>query len=574
MKKRLQAASLTLAIAMGFTSLAGCGNTQNQPQTGGTTAPAQQNSNDTGAKQADDTKMPTTPITFTMYNAETNPVDDAWQSPVAKKITELTGVTLQIEFAVGDPKQKLSLMAASGDYPDLVFAKGDLNVLKNVNAIIPLDDLIDQYGENVKTMYGDQLTRLRWSLEDPQIYNLGSSSVGNVPYEPTSGFGLQHAVVKELGYPKMRILKDFEDAIRQYKEKYPTIDGQPTIGLALDTDDWRNYISLTNPAAFATGKPDDGEWYINQETLEATRHLTTPEEREYFRWLNHMYNTGLLDPETFVHKHDQYMAKLSSGRVLGIADARWSFNEAQTALRQVGKEERMYGQYPLTLDETYKYAEFQDMGYDGGWGVAITTKAKDPVRVFQFLDWIASEEAQILVNWGIEGEHYTIENGKRVEVPKIREERLADPNFRKKTGIGNYSYPFPTYGNAVVDSTGNYYRVASFEEILASQTSVENEVLAKYGAKMWKDLYPSKDDFPVKPYGAAYLMSIDDPDYAAADKRIVDIGWKRIPQAILAKPEEFDSIYDTFLQEIEAAGLKSVEAQFTEKVKQKVELWN
>ncbi|WP_353626566.1 hypothetical protein [Bacillus sp. JCM 19041] len=57
---------------------------------------------------------------------------------------------------------------------------------------------------------------------------------------------LQHEVVKELGYPEIRTVEDFEEAIRTYKEENPTIDGQPTIGLSLLADDWRIMISTTN----------------------------------------------------------------------------------------------------------------------------------------------------------------------------------------------------------------------------------------------------------------------------------------------------------------------------------------
>ncbi|PAD27812.1 hypothetical protein CHH60_29515, partial [Paenibacillus sp. 7523-1] len=67
----------------------------------------------------------------------------------------------------------------------------------------------------------------------------------------------------------------------------------------------------------ATGAPDDGEYYINPETYEAMLHYKRPEEKEYFRWLNKMYNEGLLDKDTFVQKDDQYKSKIASGRVLG-----------------------------------------------------------------------------------------------------------------------------------------------------------------------------------------------------------------------------------------------------------------
>lgn len=59
---------------------------------------------------------------------------------------------------------------------------------------------------------------------------------------------------------------------------------------------------MTNPAVTATGGPDDGEYYIDPKTHKAILHYKRPEEREYFRWLNHMYNEGLLDKDTFVQK--------------------------------------------------------------------------------------------------------------------------------------------------------------------------------------------------------------------------------------------------------------------------------
>ena len=90
----------------------------------------------------------------------------------------------------------------------------------------------------------------------------------------------------------MKTLQDYENVLQAYYDKHPTIDGQPTIPLTLDADDWRIMITVTNPAFHATGAPDDGEYYIDPETFEAQLHYKRPEEKEYFRWLNHMYNIG------------------------------------------------------------------------------------------------------------------------------------------------------------------------------------------------------------------------------------------------------------------------------------------
>ncbi|ADN01376.1 ABC transporter substrate-binding protein [Spirochaeta thermophila] len=529
-----------------------------------------------GEKAAETTVGTKTPITFTMFNAEVNPNWDEFQSPVAQEIKKRTGVTLEIEFAVGDPKQKLAVMAASGDYPDLVYAKGDLNLLKDAGGILQLDELIDQYGPNLKKMYGQFYDRLRWSKEDPHIYYVGSYPVHDPIIVPNGLFWLQHAVVLELGFPRLETLKDFENAIKTYYAKHPTINGQPTIPMTLLADGWRFLISVTNPAWAATGGSDDGEWYVDQETFKAVRHHTRQIEREYFRWLNHMWNEGLLDRESFIQKYDQYKAKIASGRVLALADAAWEISEPVTALRQAGMEERMYGQYPVVISEDVVCRVNQSPGYSGGWGVALTVDCKDPARAIEFLDWMATEEAQILTHWGIEGVHWKYdENGKRVFLPEIDRMRRTDPAFSKKTGIGNYSYPFPQWGR-IKDSTGNYIMPDSEpEDQIKNYTEVEKKVLAGYGARMWMDLFPGPDEFPPKPYGAAWMIRIDDPDLVAIDNRVRDdIGMRRIPEAIMAPPEKFDEIWDAYLKEMEEAGLPRLTEEFNRLLRERIELWN
>jgi putative aldouronate transport system substrate-binding protein len=560
-----------LLIITGCTS--GGGNSADEPQD--TKATESEQSGDTGESAGNDQAAENLePITFTMFSADQNAQYEKMQSPVGQEITKRTGVTLDVEYPVGDLKQKISLLAASGDYPDFIFAKGDQNILVDAGAFIDLSDLIEEHGPNLKKLYGDYLKRLRYSKDDPSIYFIGSFGVNEQRWEPATGFELQHAAVKEAGYPKLKTLQDFENVIKQYVEKHPTIDGQPTIGLSLLADDWRYLITVTNPAVFATGGPDDGEWYVDPVTQKAVLHHTRPEEKEYFRWLNHMNDIGLLDKESFVQKYDQYEAKISSGRVVALADARWQFNNAETALRQAGKEEYMYGMYPITLDESMKFADFQSAGYSAGWGVGISVDCEDPVRAIKFLDWLASDEAQILNNWGIEGVHYTIQDGKRVISEEEMEKRRTDPEYGKKTGIGVYLYPFSEYGAGVVDPTGQTYKIDSKDTIIANYTATEKEVLAQYGAKMWMDLYPSEKDFPVKPWGAAWQINIpQDTEAAVQMTRIADIIKKRIPEAILAKPSEFDTVYDNFIKEIEAEGVHELEAEFNKLLQERLELW-
>ncbi|MFD2214784.1 ABC transporter substrate-binding protein [Metabacillus endolithicus] len=512
---------------------------------------------------------------FTLFSADPHTQWDNMESPVSKVVKEKTGVTLNPEFDVNGGTQKIALMIASGEYPDIIAPKGEAGKLVDAGALIDLTDLIEEHAPNLKKVYGDYMNRLKWSSDDESIYILPTAPVDTQYFKPSHGVGLQHAVVKELGYPEINTLKDFENAIKEYKEKVPEVNGQSTIGLSLLADDWRIMISTTNPAFWSTGASDDGEYYVDPETYEAMFHYKRPEEREYFRWLNHMNDEGLLDPESFVQKYDQYLAKLSSGRVLGIIDDDWEFDEAQRALREQGQHDRMFGLYPATLEEDMKHANFQSAGYLAGWGVGITTNCEDPVAAIKFLDFLASEEGQILQNWGIEGEHYTIEDGKRVISDEEMDKRNNNANYVKETGIGVLKGFAPLYGDGVTDSNGQTYTIASPEQIKDAYTDVEKEVLTNYGVEMWKDLYPQEDEFPIKPWGTSFNIQVPgDSDLALIEQKVLDIVKKRIPEAILAKPSDFDKVYDGFLKEIDDAGAKEAEAMRTELIKERVELWN
>ncbi|GIO40437.1 ABC transporter substrate-binding protein [Paenibacillus apis] len=563
-------AALLLATTL---LIGGCGNSGNN---------ASSNTGSTGntgnnAENSQNAAEDTSPITFTFFGADASPNWNNMQDEVGKVITEKTGVTIQAEYDVGSGggEQKIALMTASGDVPDFIFAKGSLSKLVDAGLIMDMTDLIEEHAPNIKKILGDNMNRMRYSNEDPSIYQITTNmGVDQQSFDASGGFEIQQRVLKEFGYPEIRTVKDFEDILRKYKEKYPETDGQPTIPLTLNADDWKIMITVTNPAFLTTGAPDDGEYYVNPETYEAQLHYKRPEEKEYFRWLNHMYNEGLLDKETFVQKDDQYKAKIASGRVLGLISQEWEYQDGENALKAAGKDEYTYAHFPVTLNEDYVDHSFQSAGLDGS-GIAITTACKDPVRLIKFLDWLASDEGQVLMNWGIEGKHYNVENGVRVVPQEIQDRKVNDANnFNKESGISLYPAMTVHYGDGVKDPSGNYYTTNFPEQIVAGYTEAEKETLAAYGATTWKDLFPQESDFEPKEWGALYNMPVPtDGDYQVIYQKTQDIIRKRIPEAVLAKPDQFDKVFDDFLAELDKAGAKEMEAEYTALVKKRVSLF-
>ncbi|WP_410771387.1 ABC transporter substrate-binding protein [Fontibacillus sp. BL9] len=540
---------------------AGCGNSGNKAVNSGDST-----SGDT-----------TSPITFTFFGADANPNWNNMQDEVGKEITAKTGVTIDAEFDIGSGggQDRISLMAASGEYPDLIYAKGELGKLVDTEAIIDLTDLIEEHAPNIKKIMSENMNRMKYSNEDQAIYAIPTNiGVDQQYFDATNGFQVQHRVLKELGYPEIKTINDFENVLREYVEKHPTTDGQPTIPLTLNADGWKMLITVTNQANNTTGGMNDGEYHVDPETYEAMLHYKRPVEKEYFRWLNKLYNDGLLDKDSFVQKEDQYKAKIASGRVLGLTSVDWEYSEAENALKAAGKYEYTYAHFPVTLSEQYKDHAMQSFGVDG-YGISITTACKDPVRAIKFLDWLASDEGQVLRNWGIEGKQYNVENGTRVIPADVLNKKVNDANtFAKETGVDLYTTFAPRYGDGVKDSTGNYYTTIFPEQIIAKYSDVEKETLAAYNAKTWKDLFPSEDELPVKEWGALYNMQVPtDGDYQIIYQKTQDIIQKRIPEVVLAKSDKFDEIYDDFLTELNSVGAEKMEKQYTELVKARVSLF-
>ncbi|MBO0993359.1 ABC transporter substrate-binding protein [Bacillus sp. SD088] len=513
------------------------------------------------------------PITLTFFNADLNS-DVSFDDPVAKEITKRTGIKLDIQHPVGGDEQAIPLMIASGEYPDMIFAKGDIGKLIEAGGVIKLDDLIEEKGDNLKKMYGDQFDRLRNSLDDPSIYQVGTYGVENAFWETSGTTSIQLDVLRELGYPEIRTLEDYEDALTEYIAKHPEIDGQKTIGLSLLGSDWRWLITVGNPAGFSLGIPDDGQWAIDDETGEATYKFMIPEIKDYFKWLNHMNDIGLLDPESFTQTEDTYIAKLSSGRVLGIADQDWNYQDADKALKADGKEWKTYAPLPVTLNENYKSQGLKDYGFAGGWGISISSTSEHQEEAFEFLDWMASEEAQILVNWGIEGENYDVVDGKRVLQDDDREQRKTDAKYAEKTGVGQYIYPFPQWGNGAVDSNGNSITPDTQDDIIATYTDAENEVLSEYGMESWIDWFPSTEELGISNHGAAANYTIpNNSDLQIIQQKADDYTEQKITQAILGKPADFDKAWDEIQDKLIEMDIEKANAEMTKITQDTMKLW-
>ena len=508
------------------------------------------------------------PITFTFYNADG--AEDPWTDPVALAITEATGVTLDTLYPSDVEEKTVELMIATGELPDLIFAKGDSDILIEQGALIDLSDLIDEYGPHIKALYGDEYEKLQSSRENPAIYQLYCGKVQDEALTSSGTAQLQWAVLAFNDYRIPYTLDEYGDMIREYKARHLNIDGQTTIGITLSVTDWHWYTTLANPSGYiANGAIDNGQWIVSDDYKVQYKHMVGG-QKEYYRWLNRMYDEKVLDQEFAIQTHEDYLEKIASGRVLGLLDADWDYTTAENTLKAAGRYERTYAGLPVTIDSSVKCASLAPQGLNT-WGIGITTACKDPVRAIQFLDWLCTEEAQILVNWGIEGvNYYYDEDGVRCRTAEEIERAEKNVSYQNETGVGLHSYPFPSYGNTVLDSTGNYFCILNPESVADSYNEQEQAALEAWDAERLTDIFPQADEFEKKEYTPLWSRILPE-DLGRQLSRLDEIAREGLIDCVVCTPDKFDSKWDQLQQNLIAAGAYQAQEQMTELLRAEIE---
>lgn len=552
----LMASALTLGLLSGCSSGSGTDSGSGASSSSGTA------SSDSGNE----------PITFTYFNADTN--NDNWDNPVAAAITEATGVTLKISYPVGstgDAAQDVALMIAEGKYPDFVYAKANATDLYEAGALIDMTDLIEQYGPNIKKMYGDEYSKLKWGNGDDGIYQLSSYGVNASTLNEAGTCQIQWAVLKENDYKYPTTIAEYEEMIKNYMAAHPTTDaGLPTIGISMSASDWHWMITLGNPAGFiADAQPDNGQWIIDDNYQCHYKHQTE-EEKEYFKWLCRMYEEGILDPQFDTQTDEDYTAKLSNGQVIAITDAYWHYAySVHPALVQAGMLDKTYAGLPVTLRADQKAPTLQYQGLQVGWGIGITTSCADPVRAVKFLDYICSDEGAVLYKWGIEGENYLLdENGMRYRPQEEIDKSQTDPDYSKKTGIGNYN-GFPIWGDGATDENGNPYTPVTKESIIEQYNDEQKAACEAWGVEMVTDIFPQPEEFPSLPYSALWAYQIPQ-ELSEAEALMNEIAWPGLVKCVKGGQASFDANWDAMVAEMEANGLRDTEKMMTEFLADKI----
>ena len=466
-------------------------------------------------------------------------------------IADKTGVKVKETWLTGQTAEEaVGMMITGGELPDFICGGSGQSQLYDADVLVALDDYLDDY-PNIKNFF----TQQQWDQlrqDDGHIYWIPQFS--NIKGEEKvcthndEAFWIQARVLKWADYPEIRTMDQYFDLIERYNEANPTMeDGTENIPYTILCDDWR-YFCLENAPQFLDGYPNDGSCIVDPETLTVIDYNTTDTAVKYFQKLNEEYQKGIVDPESFTQTYDEYIAKLSTGRVLGMIDQWWDFAyTAGDAIKQAGLDAQGcdYIPLPITIDESVKNQWHCSGGVlNVSDGLAITTSCEDVETALQFVDDLLSQDIHNLRFWGVEGVDYNVDDNGEFYRTEEQRTRAVDTAY-KASHTCTYSY-FPQYSGTSDDGINANKPDGQANEFFDGLNDDVKEAFSAYGAETYVDMIGTNEApgawYPMWSYSNSFTT---DTEGGMAWNKIGEIKHEYLPQVVMAK--DFDAAWAEYM---------------------------
>lgn len=353
---------------------------------------------------------------------------------VTKKIAADTNVT--INFLIGDDTN-LNTYFAGEDLPDIItiFDSASSAAVTANEWAMPLRELADAYDPYFYQVASEET--LNWmTLEDGKAYGYPGYFSAERDYDPEDydtvypqqAFVIRQDVYEALNRPEMKTPEQFIDTLNKIKEQYP--DLIPLGFNAMTTSDG----SLGSAFQNLLGVPvldENHNWYDRQM------------DEDYLNWLsvlNQAYNQGCISDDSFSDDGDAFNEKLQSGKYACVIMG--------SVVNMNVPLQAFYTQNPdaayIAIDGPQSTVDGREAIYSsaglGGWTVNYITKdCKNPERAIELFTYLISDYGEIITFFGIEGETYTVENGKYILTDEIKKIRDNEPEkYRSEYRMTNF----------------------------------------------------------------------------------------------------------------------------------------
>jgi putative aldouronate transport system substrate-binding protein len=490
-----------------------------------------------------------------LYNGALSTVKKSGDTAIGKVIKDKFNIEFEFISMTSDAQERMNMMLAAGDYPELVRIEGleILNKYIQAGAALPLDDYIAG-SKYFKKRFSEQLPYWKmtgngrtynWDWLEPQQFEVGLD---------INDIGVRTDVLEQQAWPNLLSEDDYVAFLKKGLAANPTTNGQKTIGMVVPlAESWGMtglFVMLEKGGDFIdTGDNMATCW--NNDTQRFEDYFLNKNTQENFHFFNRLYREGLLDKECFTDFGTQVQEKLNSGRALSVWYTLWLANSANNELQKAGKANMQYINMPVRSNSQVKENKKRSIRleitrpFDS---YIITKNVRDPARLFALIDWASSEEGQVLLQSGIEGVHYTIKNGKRVPTPAFIKGMNTDPEYAEKNGFSLFSFLGAAKTFAADGQAYNLLMDPNQKDAIAL-TDRQREAYKKLG---WKNsleywLKTGKS----APVGLAARVAIDPTsDLGMLNEKVTQFRAQAAAALITAKTEaEYDRLLAGFMED-------------------------
>jgi putative aldouronate transport system substrate-binding protein len=468
--------STGLAIALVASSLAGCSKAGNQAEKPNTGETGKNNVTEAPASDKPDTWIADRTITIQAY------VDDIGYSlpaelnntAVMKELTKRTGIKLNIQYTPGD--KDINVMAsqlASGTIPDAIVCYLDNStrpefpillkaaregMFADVSGFLKDTKVYSRYQEEgylpndtyknitFRDEFGGAAYILQLSIDSEDrsmVYNAQDAYVG--------GMYIQKSIVDALGIdPKeVRTMDQFYDLLVKIKEGgFKDDNGNPVYPLG---------------PKFWGGSADSLNWVTRGYNWGVSDNYNTMED-----------GTILHEAETdYVYKKINFLRKLLAEELMNpeffTMDSTRAEEVSRTHNSAIIADVHNYQDIVFSSEDWVPLGLLNDFagnnatitpGKTGYGAMAISADAQNPEEILKFFDYLSTPEGQLLCQYGIEGENYTLVDGK----PQLTEDTAQKLNEGDKdylvntvgASYGNAACVFFGYALTNLDNVGNF----------------------------------------------------------------------------------------------------------------------
>ena len=399
MKRNFSLVSLFIGIVFLVTLFAGCGNaaTENTASADQTSAAQQQ----TTAAKAEEPAA----LKLVMFERWAGVTYDNFSM---KYIEEKTNTKLDITAIESkELESKLNILLASGDRPDFIqFGNDDTELkYKDSGLLLPISDYFNK-APNLENYGADGI----WDAmrhKDGKVYAIPikGSHVDNIPI-------YRKDWLDKLGFKVPATIDEYYAVAEAFTNNDPDGNGvKDTYALGGHISGDGLNMNMYDLVIGAFGIVDD----FMEIDGKITHGAIQPGMKDALKFLNKMYRAKLIDPEFVTDNEARFKEKVIKG-VIGSGTYRYFLMDTSNISNYYKpfkdnnpNAEMIEG--GLLKGPAEKNPGVRSLSKRGWLKTAVTKESKNIDAAIRLLDWLTSDEGVMFVEYGIENEHYTKQDG-------------------------------------------------------------------------------------------------------------------------------------------------------------------